>query len=86
MKILEDLLSVLNYDCQVKDIRVGPFQTAVVTRNCGLASTPHDSGPHHQDSPVKEAGALLEMNPRALANMAKSEIELEASIGMATIN
>jgi len=86
LKILEDLLSVLNYDCQVKDIRVGPFQTAVVTRNCGLASTPHDSGPHHQDSPVKEAGALLEKNPRALANMAKSEIELEASIGMATIN
>jgi len=86
VKILDDLLSTLNYDCQVKDIRVGPFQTAVMTRYCGLASTPHDPGPHHRDSPVKDAGELLEKNPQALADMANSAIELEAAIGMAAIN
>ncbi len=54
MKIIEDLLSTLNYEASVREIRQGTFQTAVITRNCGLASTPHDSGPHHDKTPVKE--------------------------------
>jgi hypothetical protein len=59
VKIIDNLLSSLNYSYQVKDIRQGPFQTAVVTRNCGLASTPHDAGPHHDKTPVTDAGRLL---------------------------
>ena len=59
MKILEELLSTLNFEADVSDIRQGPFQTAVVTRYCGLASTPHERG-HHQDTPpVKGAGTLM---------------------------
>ena len=86
MKIITDLLSTLNYEAPVKDIRQGPFQTAVLTRNCGLASTPHDPGPHHSKSPVKEAGLLLDKDVVALAHMALSSSALEAAIGMATIN
>jgi len=86
MKIIEDLLSTLNFEALVKDIRQGPFQTAVLTRNCGLASTPHDSGPHHNKTPVKEAGLLMEKNALALAEMANSSSSHEAAIGMATIN
>lgn len=86
MKIIEDLLSTLNCEAPVRDIRQGPFQTAVLTRNCGLASTPHDSGPHHNKTPVKEAGLLMEKSTLALAEMAYSSSSHEAAIGMATIN
>ena len=34
MKIISDLLSTLDYEAQVRDIRQGPFQTAVVKRSC----------------------------------------------------
>ena len=42
MKIIDDLLFTLSYDAPVREIRLGPFQTAVITRNCGLAATLHD--------------------------------------------
>lgn len=86
MKIIDDLLSTLNYGATVKDIRQGPFQTAVLTRYCGLASTPHDPGPHYDRTPVKEAGLLLEKDARTLAHLADSSSQMEAAIGMATIN
>jgi len=86
MKIINDLLSTLNYDAPVKDICQGPFQTAVLTRGCGLASTPHDNGPHHDKSPVKDAGSLTEKDTPTLTRMAYSNSPLEAAIGMATIN
>jgi uncharacterized protein (DUF4213/DUF364 family) len=86
MKIIEDLLSTLDYEAPLKEIRQGPFQTAVLTRYCGLASTPHDSGPHHSRAPVKEAGLLLGKQSREIARLAESESLLEAAIGMAAIN
>jgi uncharacterized protein (DUF4213/DUF364 family) len=86
MQIIDDLLSTLNYEALVKDVPQGPFQTAVLTRYCGLASTPHDPGPHHDKTPVKEAGLLLEKYPKALAYMANSLSPMESAIGMATIN
>jgi uncharacterized protein (DUF4213/DUF364 family) len=78
MRIIDALLSTLDYGASVRDVRQGPFQTAVLTRRCGLASTPHDPGPHHSRAPVKDA--------RALARMAQAPSPLEAAIGMATIN
>jgi uncharacterized protein (DUF4213/DUF364 family) len=86
MEILNDLLSILDFDAPVVDIRQGPFQTAVLTRNCGLASTPHDPGPHHDKSPIKQAGSLLELDASQLAYMALSSSQQEAAIGMAAIN
>ena len=86
MKIIDALISGLNLDAPVRDIRQGPFQTAVLTRNCGLASTPHDAGPHHDKAPVKEAGYLLQKDVLTLAKLAHSSSRLEAAIGMATIN
>lgn len=86
MEILDALLDSLNYDTPVRDIRMGAFQTAVYSRYCALASTPHEAGPHHSHFPIKDAGSLLEMHPRQLAGMAQSENLFEASIGMAAIN
>ena len=86
MKILDDLLSTLNFEADVRDIRQGPFQTAVVTRHCGLASTPRERG-HHQDTPpVKGAGTLRGKGALEIAQMAYSSSLLEAAIGMAAIN
>ena len=86
MEILNDLLSILDCEAPVVDIRQGPFQTAVVTRRCGLASTPHDPGPHHDKSPVKQPGSLLELSASQLAHMALSSSQQEAAIGMAAVN
>ncbi len=86
MKIIDDLLSTLNLEAPVRDIRLGPFQTAVLTRYCGLASTPHDPGPHHDHAPVRESSLLLEKDARSLAQLADSLSQMEAAIGMATIN
>ena len=86
MKILDELISKLNYEVPVRDIRQGPFQTAVITRNCGLASTPHDPGPHHDKFPIAEAGLLLRKDAKSLALLTKSPSLHEAVIGMATIN
>jgi uncharacterized protein (DUF4213/DUF364 family) len=86
MKIITEILSTLDFRAPLWDIRQGPFQTAVLTRQCGLASTPHDSGPHHDKSPVEKAGLLLNENAESLSRLALSSSEAEASIGMAAIN
>jgi len=86
MKILDDLISVLNPKCSVRDIRQGLFHTGVLTRNCGLAATlPRDALRQEQPS-VKEPGLLLAKSALELARMVYSESLLEAAIGMATIN
>ncbi len=86
MKILNALFSNLNTEAEVQDIRQGPFQTAVLTRNCGLASTPHYGGHHHSTTPVSESGFLLGKDAKTIAGLAESQSQHEAAIGMATIN
>jgi len=86
MKILDDLISTLNSEARVRDIRQGLFHTGVLTRECGLAATlPRDALRQEQPS-VKEPGSLLGIDSLELAQMAYSEGILEAAIGMATIN
>ncbi len=88
MDIINALLSTLDYQTTVKDIRIGPYWTAVVTRNCGLASTPHTLDDHHRGlpSPIIDAGSLLEKDALELSRMARSDSVLEAAVGVATIN
>jgi len=86
MRILEQVLSALNTDASVKDIRQGLFHTAVLTRNCGLAATlPRDALRQEQPS-VKGPGFRLERSALELARMSFSDSIPEAAIGMATIN
>jgi uncharacterized protein (DUF4213/DUF364 family) len=86
MNLLQDILSSLNYNADVKDIRMGLFHTGVLTRNCGLAATlPRDA--LKQNPPlVKSPGDLLEKSAEELCGMVFSESIPEAAIGMATIN
>ncbi len=86
MNLLRDILSSLNYDTNVRDIRLGLFHTGVLTRNCGLAATlPRDA--LKQEPPImKEPGTLLEKTPEDLCRMVFSKSVPEAAIGMAAIN
>ena len=86
MKLLDDLISTLDLNTKVRDIRQGVFHTAVLTRNCGLAATlPRDA--LRQTPPlVKEPGTLLEKGVSELVRMAYADSILEAAMGMATIN
>jgi uncharacterized protein (DUF4213/DUF364 family) len=84
--LLDALISNLEPDGEVRDIRQGVFHTAVLTRTCGLAATlPRDA--LRQEPPlVKNPGDLLKKTPGELVQMAYSDSILEAAIGMATIN
>ena len=86
MRIIEELLSTLNTQATVRDIRQGLFHTAVLTRNCGLASTLPRDALRQEPPSVREPGLLLKKSALELARMAYSERILEAAIGMATIN
>lgn len=86
MQILDDLLSTLDFDAPVRDVRQGVFHTGVVTRHCGLASTlPRDA--LRQAPPlVKEPGFLCDKKAEDLTRLVYSDSILEAAIGMATLN
>ena len=86
MKILDDLLSNLKRnDYPVRSVHTCVFWTAVITKHCGLSSTFREEGPSH-DRGVRDVGNLTRKAASELAEYAKSESLLEASIGMATIN
>jgi len=86
MKILDDVVSTLNMEPKVRDIRQGLFHTGVLTDRCGLAATlPRDA--LRQENPSgREPGELLNKSTSDLIRMAYSDIITEAAIGMATIN
>ncbi len=86
MKILDDILSTLNYDAPVRDIRQGIFHTAVWTRHGGLAATLPRDALAQENGHVEEPGFLLNRSAEELARLAHSESILEAAIGMAAIN
>ncbi len=60
------------------------FWIAVLSRHCGLASTFHEPHPEHRA--VRNAGNLTKLSALELAQYARSDNVLEASIGMAAIN
>lgn len=86
MKILEDLiLSLKGNDFPVKSVHTCVFWTAVVSKHCGLSSTFREAGPSHERG-VRDVGSLTQKTALELAEYARSNSLLEASIGMATIN
>lgn len=83
---MDELISNLNMEGSVRDVRLGLFHTAVLTRNCGLAATlPRDALKQERPA-VKDPGFLLNRSVEDLVQMAYSETILEAAIGMATLN
>jgi hypothetical protein len=84
MKILDDILASIPEDSIVQEVYVCVFWTAVVSKNCGLASTLHEGHPGHKI--VREPGRLRGKSALELAGYANSNHLLEASIGMAAVN
>jgi uncharacterized protein (DUF4213/DUF364 family) len=85
MNILDDLLDSLDMDAPVRSVLVGAHWTAVCSRFCGLATTLIDDKPHGH-APARGVGHLHEKSARELAEYARSDNLLEASIGVAAIN
>lgn len=84
MSILDDLLPTLP-DAPVRMVLVGAHWTVVCSRGCGLASTITGDKPHSHAA-VRDVGRLHLMRARELAEYARSDSPLEASIGVAAIN
>jgi uncharacterized protein (DUF4213/DUF364 family) len=85
MKIIDAIIANLPEDMPVRSILVGVHWTVVCSRHCGMASTLTSVHPHGHPQ-VREAGDLLKKSARELAELARSEELLEASIGVAAIN
>jgi hypothetical protein len=86
MKILDDLINALSRrDEKVKGVYTCAYFTAVVSKNCGLASTFKDEDHQHRRG-VKNIGSLTQKTALELAQYARSDVLLEASIGMAAVN
>ena len=74
MKILDDLVSILNMEPRVKDIRQGLFHTGVLTDRCGLAATLPRDALRQEHPSVRDPGDLLEKSTSELVRMAYSVI------------
>ncbi|MBN1220689.1 MAG: DUF364 domain-containing protein [Anaerolineae bacterium] len=86
MNILDDLLASLpGEDAPVCTVLVGAHWTMVCSRHCGLASTIIGHKPHGHEK-VRDAGRLHLKSARELAEYARSDNPLEASLGVAAIN
>jgi uncharacterized protein (DUF4213/DUF364 family) len=86
MKILDELISSLNEDGPVRELRIGPFWTAVWSRGCGLASTVVPEEHEHGATFVENAGSVADGSALELAQLAYSESTLEAGVGLAAVN
>ena len=86
MKILDDLIAGLEADAPTREVRIGPFWTAVWSRACGLASTVVPPKHEHGSTLVDTPGGLAGRSALDLAHLAFSESTLEAGIGLAAIN
>jgi uncharacterized protein (DUF4213/DUF364 family) len=86
LKILDHVISTLDFNAPIRDIRQGVFHTGVLSRHCGLAATLPKDALRQKPPMVKEPGYLLDRTPEELVRMAYSESILEASIGMAAVN
>jgi uncharacterized protein (DUF4213/DUF364 family) len=86
VKILDDLIGSLRDDATAREVRIGPFWTAVWSRGCGLASTTGPGEHEHGATFVQNAGSLADSSALELTRLAYSDSPLEAGIGLAAIN
>jgi len=86
VKILDAVIATIGEDAPVREVRVSPFWTAVLSRGCGLASTVGPGDHEHGAIYVEEAGRLAGRSALELTGLAHSDSRLEAGIGLAAIN
>jgi len=91
VNIIDALVVDLDTEAVPREIRVGPYWTAVAVERAGelrggLSTTMHNDAHPHVRPPVEKAGSLLGLTAEQLVGLARSSSLVEASIGMATIN
>lgn len=85
--IIDDLLANLpEKPVPVRSVLVGAHWTAVCSARCGLATTIIGDKPHDHTTFVRDAGCLHLKSAQEMAEYARSDNFLEASIGVAAIN
>jgi len=86
MEILERIISRIDADAPVKEVRKGVFWTAVVSRFCGLSSTMLKE--HCMDEDIDETvpASFTDMTALELARFSLSSDISKASLGLAAIN
>jgi uncharacterized protein (DUF4213/DUF364 family) len=85
MELLNNLIASIREDAPLRSILVGAHWTVVCSRRCGMASTVLGNKPHGHER-VRDVGRLQERSALELAEFARSDNLLEASIGVAAIN
>jgi uncharacterized protein (DUF4213/DUF364 family) len=85
MNIVDTLIASLPDDIPVRSVLVGAHWTVVCSRHCGMATTLMSSHPHGHMQ-VRDVGHLHRKSVRELAELARSDELMEASIGVAAIN
>jgi len=86
MNLYSELLELLPKEpVRLRSVMVGVHWTLVCSRNCGLASTLVNCGPHGHTH-MRDVGSLLEKSAQELAGWMVSDNLLEASVGMAAFN
>jgi uncharacterized protein (DUF4213/DUF364 family) len=86
MDLLKAIIDSLAPDSPVEEVRRGLFWTAVVSRNCGLASTMIRDICSHDTEDSDSAESLTERSAKELARLALSDDISESSLGLAAIN
>lgn len=85
MKILQDLIASVEADIPVQKVVIGLFQTAVLTKGCGLASTLFH-GDCCQSGMIPDAGSLHEKKAADILDWLLGNSLLQATVGMACLN
>lgn len=84
MNVLDDLINNIK-SAPIREICIGVFTTAVVSRQCGLSSS-LSLECHSRPGSIEDAGKLIGKDAAEVAKKIKSEYTLEAALGMACIN
>jgi uncharacterized protein (DUF4213/DUF364 family) len=85
LALIDQILAGLKTEAAVRSILVGVHWTVVCSRGCGMASTITGNKLHGEER-VRDVGRLHTWTARQLAELARSDNPLEASIGVAAIN
>lgn len=85
MSLLDELVTSMSVDATVRSVLVGAHWTVVCSLHCGLASTLLGQKLHGEEK-VRDVGHLHLKSALELAEFARSDNPLEASIGVAALN
>jgi uncharacterized protein (DUF4213/DUF364 family) len=85
MAIMDEILSTVSTDAPVRDLRICVKTTAVWSEKLGLAFT-FPRKPGHDHAAEVRPGRFADKSARELAQLARSDDLIDASVGVAAIN